>query len=253
MSDTTAVVPAEPVPEQPETMTQFVALSPDEMKAAHGGMLEWAQSKIREMKAEVKEFQEEVDLAKQNKWRSGGFERHRKIAERRLNFYRKVAEALNAGYIVVPNFAMTAFAIRTTARKPQGGTEVSKWAHDHSDFIQQPQELPPGEGRYVNNVPSKERWQRAAVDEKGNAITNYFARPDEFVDMVFPLAVAKPQIMGATAHAMSFRIFDEVGMTEEWQGGRRGDPIVIGRIRNPWSGHPHMTFFIGWYMDTRRV
>jgi hypothetical protein len=230
----------------------FVALSPAEMTTAHDGMRRWAESKVREMKAEVKEFQEEAAIARENKWRSGGFERHAKIAQSRLRFYQKIIDALNAGYIVVPNFAMTAFAIRTAAEAPRGGNETYTWSVPR--FEQQAQPLPSGEGRYVNPVPSKETWQvQGAPDKEGKPTTHNLASPDDYVDVVFPLAVAKPQIMAAAGQAMALKVFDEIGMTDEWHNSRRGDPIVLGRLLNPRRNSPSVTFFIGWYFDARRI
>jgi hypothetical protein len=230
----------------------FVALSPAEMTTAHEGMLRWAESKVREMSAEIGEFQAEAKLAKENGWRSGGFERHKKIAQRRLAFYQKIIDALKAGYIVVPNFAMTAFAIRTTAESPRGGKEIYTWSTP--TFEQQAEVLPSGEGRYVNPEPSKETWtEDGGLDKEGKPKELKIASPDDFVDVVFPLAVAKVQIMAATAQAMALKVFDEIGMTDEWHGGRRGDPIVLGRLLNPRRNAPSVTFFIGWYFDARRI
>lgn len=248
MSDTpsVAILPAAPIPHD------FIALSPAEMTTAHGGMLQWATSKVREMKAEVEEFQAEADLAKANKWRSGGFERHKKISERRLLFYEKIIEALKAGYVVVPNFAMQAFAIRTKAETPRGGVVSAKWGTP-AIATQEAQELPAGEGEYVNPTPSRDTWSEKSTDAKGAEIVKYFAEPNEFVDVVFPLAVAKPQIMAAAGQAMALKVFDEIGMTEEWNHSRRGDPILLGRLLNPRRNSPSMTFFIGWYFDSRRI
>lgn len=67
----------------------------------------------------------------------------------------------------------------------------------------------------------------------------------------FPLALAKPVLMERAAAAMGRKLFDEIGVAvdTQWRGRRSGDPIILGRIRNPRRGRPDITFFVGWYFD----
>jgi len=234
------------------TRQDFVALSPSEMTTAHEDMLRWAVSKVEEMKVQAFEFAAELDLAKRNGWRTRAFERHMKVAEARRRFYEKIVAALRAGYIVVPNFAMTVFAIRTAAGSPKGAPSAYKW--DPPAFTQGAQRsLPAGAGSYVAPEPTLETWVEPAVGDDGKPFDRKWARPVDFDDVDFPLAVAKPQIMGATAQAMALQVFDEIGVTQEWAASRSGDPIVLGRLLNPRQNAPSVTFFIGWYFDARRV
>jgi hypothetical protein len=239
-------------PEEPRA--EFIALTPKEMTAAHAGLLSWAEAKSREVQTEVKELADEVALAKQNKWRSGGFERHKRMAERRLGFYQRVIEALRAGYIVIPNFEVDIFAIRTDKTKPHGKHEMGdQWSAPH--FPQEAKELPAGEGKYVGPMAEQETryGPSGEVDKQGQPIKKYFAWPTDFADVAFPVIVAKPQVMNATAQAMALKVFDQIGVTQEFVRGRRGDPVVVGKILNPRHNAPDLTFFIAWYLDPSRI
>jgi hypothetical protein len=67
--------------------------------------------------------------------------------------------------------------------------------------------------------------------------------------------LAKPALMQRTATAMAQKLFDEIGVAVDssFSGRTSGDPILLGRIRNPRRGRPDMTFFIGWYFDPSQL
>jgi hypothetical protein len=55
--------------------------------------------------------------------------------------------------------------------------------------------------------------------------------------------------MTAAGNAMTAKVFDEIGVAVDsrYSGRRSGDPVLVGRIRNP-SG-PDVSFYLGWYFD----
>jgi hypothetical protein len=70
---------------------------------------------------------------------------------------------------------------------------------------------------------------------------------------VFPLNVARPQIMEATAQAMVAKCFDEIGICPQT---KQADPLIIGRIatkRRGWQEPSMISFLIAWHLDLRTL
>jgi hypothetical protein len=118
----------------------------------------------------------------------------------KIEFYKKVKAALEAGYYIVPPFPVDTFAIRVKDNCPPqrqlvglaGGTGSSR-----------PPMLPAGEGQYVTSSPAA---GGAPVSQKENRwftvqITHY--RPIRVPAADFPFKLAKAEIMEATRAAMA--------------------------------------------------
>lgn len=240
---------------QQETGYELAAVDNEQMKAAHAQMIEWARGKQLQCDAEKAEQQEALTVAEERKWATAAFKTRIKMLDRRRIFYEKIEIALLAGYVIVPNFAMTVFAIRTKDAAPRGGVRTPTW---RNQFVQTPQLLKAGEGEYQNPVPKVLGSKHEEPDGKGGVKTVKVEWPaDEFEDLDFPIALAKPVLMSRTAAVMADKLFDEIGVavdTQERGGtGRRGDPILLGRLRNPRPARPDISFFIGWYFDPSRI
>lgn len=246
---TTAIEPVQEVALQPSTGYQLVATDDAQLRTAHAQMIGWARVQVASVEAEKLAEEEALAVAKERKWSTAAFSRRIATMDKRIIFYRKIEAALLAGYVIVPNFEMTVFAIRTKARSPRGGEISSTWRG--TDFVQNAQRLPEGEGEYRN--PRPQVWQREEQREKPDGkkeAVKVFWPADEFKDIEFPIALAKPALMTETAKAMARKVFDEVGVAVDRSNwSRRGDPIVLGRIVNPRKGASSLTFFIGWYFD----
>jgi hypothetical protein len=78
--------------------------------------------------------------------------------------------------------------------------------------------------------------------------------PTDFVDEIdFPFVLTKPIILEATERAINEKIFDDLGVLPARQ--RNGDPMVIGRIRDP-RGVPdarYLSFMVCWFVDTTQL
>jgi hypothetical protein len=235
---------------QHPTGYQLVATDQAQMQAAHGHMIDWARAKQLECDRELSEERANLSIAEDRKWATAAFKRRISMLEKRRVFYEKIEIALNAGYVIVPNFEMDIFAIRTVAYTPRGGVRSGSF----NNFDQEAQRLPAGEGEYRNPKPVVLEEREKVKDEKGERtlVTQW---PSEFQDVDFPIALAKPVLMSRTAEAMAAKVFDEVGVARDtqWRGSRRGDPIILGRIRNPRPNRPDMTFFVGWFFDPTNV
>lgn len=245
---TTAIEPVQEVALQEDTGYQLVALDRGQLESSHAKMIGWAQVRVATVEAEKRAEEESLAVAKERKWATAAFVRRISIMDKRIVFYRKIEAALQAGYVIVPNFEMTVFAIRTKAKAPRQTTSDRSW---RNTFTQPAQQLPEGEGEYQNPQPQVFQRTDESVNAKGEKKSvTVFWPDDEFKDIEFPIALAKPALMTKTAEAMARRVFDEVGVAVDRSNRtRRGDPIVLGRIVNPRKGASSLTFFIGWYFD----
>lgn len=251
MTDSTAVATVDPAPTGSEEQIRYlIALDRPQLEAAHRRMVDWCRVTRDQVAIELKEEQDVMDVAVKNHWATKRHAAKCAVLEKRLTFYSKIEAALLAGYVLVPNFDMNVFAIRTTARTPRGQQTTAHWQR----FLQNPQLLPIGKGEYKNPEPSARQLTHKVPDGKGGQKDETVYWPDEFTDVQFPMVLAKPMLMQRTGEAMRSLIFDEIGIAQDtWRGGSRADPMVLGRIRNPRTGRPAVTFFIGWYFDPTRL
>lgn len=222
----------------------LIATSPTEMVANQNSLMEWCDQKIAVEQQEIGDLEANLAIAKANKWRVKPWQSRISRARRKILFFEKVKQALQAGYYIVPPFPVQVFAIRTDAQKPQAHTTT--WVG--ATHEQSAKRLPPGDGDYVSNLP--EVWQRD-IDwvEKGEKKTGtqYFAKA--FRDVDFPFSFAKPQVLEATSKAMALKLFDQMGVLPRF-GRAGGDPIVVGQILHPSQYREPLTFFVAWWMNS---
>jgi hypothetical protein len=236
----------------PTDTLHLVALNRPELEAAHAKMIEWVNARIEKVDLDLQVEHAACEAAVDHHFATAPFDRRIRNLQRQRVFYDKILAALNAGFAIVPNFAMNVFAIRTRAREPRGAASKNHWER----FAQPAQLLQVGEGAYVNPNPAV--YQRAETESDGKGGTKnvmvYF--PEEFTDVEFPITLARPELMTRVGQAMATKIFDEIGVAVDSGsrvGGGRGDPVVIGRLRNPRKGAPALSFFLGWYFDPSRL
>lgn len=182
------------------------------------------------------------------------FERRLNVLGRQRTFYEKILAALKAGYAIIPNFQMNVFAIRTKAKAPRSESRAGQY----NQFPQRAQLLTQGEGAYVSPQPLVVTTKTKDKDGQGRDVERYFQSPDdEFQDVEFPIALAKPQLMSRVGEAMAAKLFDEVGVAvDTWnrnRGGGHGDPVLLGRLLNPRTNRPSVSFFLGWYFDPSKL
>lgn len=231
-------------PELPPPSHHLVALSQEDLTGAHTEMLRWMRQRLAETRTELVEQQGNLTTAKARKWNPAPFQRLTQKLARQVTFYEKVEAALLAGFVLVPNFEMDVFAIRTTKRTPSGSAN-GRW----SNFIQPSQLLVAGEGEYRNPWPTiaEEEWK----DGKGENHVRQWA--DDFRDVSFPLAIARPELVNRAGEVLAMKLFDEVGLAVNTRRRGRGDPILLGHFRNPRPNVQGATFFLGWYFDPRSL
>lgn len=227
---------------------EVIALNMPQLETAHDQMLKWTGAKKASVAAELAEERANLEIATTRKWATEPFKRRIVKLERRVAFFSKMEDALAAGYILIPNFDMDVFAIRTRARNPVGGTRSGRF----NNFVQPAQILAKGEGRYIDPNPFIH-----TDEQKGEKGTEYYQWPTELDEEIsFPLAMARPMLMTKAGEAMALKVFDEIGIARDTQWrrtGTRGDPFIVGRIGNPNRQRPAVSFFIGWSFDPSRL
>jgi hypothetical protein len=234
----------------PDSMTVF-AQNPQQMRQAQEAMVAWAGGKVNECMTAVVELEENLETAKRCKWRTSALKSALRRARNELTFYRKTKLALEAGYVMVPNFPVGIFAIRTTRKAPKQGQLVRR--QFNGQLADNESNRPPaGEGCYVE--PSPPHVPVRALNANGE-MTDYFKPGTWWEDVTFPFTTVKPEIARATSDAMALKVFDEIGcLPNHRRGTTAGDPILVGQIAHK-AGYneKRFSFLIAWFMDLSRM
>lgn len=239
-------------PPKPQ-VTSVIANSTGELPGLQAPLIPWAQKKLDEATAEHAELTASIDLVKKRKWKVTSLVNAARRALSNMEFYQKVVAALKEGYMIfppVPNAAV--FAIRTDSRH--------EWGHrttTNSNFPVRTEEaagLPVGEGDYANPYVKWIHWNDTDIGG-GNVQREW--KPEDLGDPVFPLKMAKPQIVEAVNAAMEKKIFDEIRMfpmevvhapSPRLRAGAMADPCILGSIYNPRNKKRHY-FLISWLIN----
>lgn len=230
---------------------ELVAFSPAELREAQDALTAWCAGRLAEVGAELAEAQERLAKLGRSTFRLAGFERAITGTRRKQAYYEKLSAAVSAGYLIIPNFPINAFAVRTTRRKPDPGPGAS-WSSQVPNTTAMV--LPAGEGRYVNPEPLVRNLKREELDpqtKQTKTINQWVA--SAFQDGIdFPVIAVKARVLEAAQRALALKIFDEVGLVG---AAPKKDPIIVGRIyrrQDRWSPE-FVTFFIAWWLNTRAL
>jgi hypothetical protein len=225
--------------------TTLVALSPADMVPAQADLLTWCDRKLQALEVEAAELDLQNKLAIENGWKTSVVVNNLNRTARRITYYGKIKAALQAGYLLVPNMPIDVLAVRVKRTKPPEQRADSSWHH----FTAKPQQLPAGEGRYVDETLTEQQVPYT-TEENGKEVRKTLYVSDEFDEVDFPMHVMKPVILEAAARAMALRIFDQIGVV---QNERSGDPILVGQLLDPRGNRRRTTFFIAWWIDVRTL
>lgn len=221
----------------------LVALSPSDLPATQAGLAEWCGQKIAALEREASELDEHRMIAAANGWKLSAVTAALNRTARRITYYDKMRQAVEAGFLIVPNFPVTVLAVRVDRRSSRAKGHRSY----ASNFSVAPQLLPAGVGRYVDAEVGSVDMSYDQTDGKGGTMTvRRFEPIDEMDAPDFPMTAVKPTVMAATARAMALKVFDEIGLV---QNTAPGDPILVGRLRDPRGSGRLCTFFLAWWLD----
>lgn len=225
--------------------SQVVAYSPHELMAAQSTVRGWCAENIRRLLAERKEAEANLAQAKQSKWRTAPFSTLVSRCGKRIEFYKKIGKAIKLGYMIVPNFDMDLFAVRTKRFAPR--QREHQW---RNQFIENGDVLPEGEGRYVGNKPEESFYLATEKNRDGKDIEVNRYYPVAFMETIaFPISFVKPQIIAETSKAMGYKLFDQVGVVRGGYVMRKDDPIIAARILDGSQKGKAVTFFVAWWLD----
>lgn len=236
------------------------ARTPDEMKESNQKLIQWCDSKIRELRTDHIELDAAYKSALKKKWKHSVLQRHAEIAKKRIIFYGKLRTALKGGYYIVPNFPVTVFAMRTERNKPLRLASTVRQNYPPSMLKeQQTSSLPAGAGSYVSPKPNVtvENFGEVSIKD-GSKTIEWGSWAEKWNPVEFPICMSKLEIMEATNRAMEIKLFDDFGVLSNASIHRRGcgDPIIVGRIRDPRSttwNQRYVSFIIAWHLDTRTL
>lgn len=239
-----AIIPA--ILDDADDFTVF-ANNPADMVGAQKSMILWSARKIQSVKLELAEAQSNLDAAKVHKWSPAAWAKQVKLLTDKVEFYKKIKMALEAGYYIVPPFPVDTFAIKVkSGAKPKGNWTSSTW----SRFTHSAKMLPAGEGQYVSPDPRRVQADFPQKMKDGTERQIRHVKPIEFIAADFPFKLAKAEIMEATRAAMALGIFDRMGALP---AARAPDPIICGEILLPHRKGQAVTFFVSWWLDTKTL
>lgn len=225
-----------------DTPLHLVALDTLQLQGAHTQMLAFVRARRDKIDVDIDVESAALDAAARSGFTTAPFERRINALAKQSIFYEKIQAGVEAGYVIVPNFDMDVFAIRTTAKSPRQTIRTGRW----NRFVEPAKLLEPGDGSYVNPMPRIVTHESPDADGKVHPTQ----RPDdEFLELEFPIALARPEIITRAGEAMARKLFDEIGFAQDSTARRNGDPILLGRLLNPRKNRPAVTFFLGWYFD----
>lgn len=238
-----------PVVEDVGESLHLIARTPNEMREAQSALSQWFAAKLAIIAKDVADLDANLQIAVKNGWKRDGFERALNREVSRHRFYEKCKAAVDAGYCIVPNFPVDVFAVRTCKYKPPRRNE-STW-HGTAQQEQSSESPALGLGDYRDSEPITGRRTEYVEDRKTgltNPVSKFFAKAwQDEID--FPICVARPEIMSRTAEAMALKCFDELGVLPNTRRSK-GDPILVGIIRDRSNANRTLSFLIAWYIDT---
>lgn len=227
---------------------EVTASTPDEMAIANTALVQWAENKLTATRDNAKELRAAYEVAVKRKWASGTLKRHADMEDKRVIFYDKILGALRLGFMIVPNFPVTAFAIRTDRNKPLKMLTFSQYVKYPGDKQQKPNDLAIGEGDYENPFPLVYNVEKPVEGQPHRKEAAAFS----WAEMEFPVTMAKSHIMEATSRAMALKLFDDFAILPA--ATIKQDPMIIARLRDPkttgYGGHKYVSFMIAWHLNT---
>lgn len=224
------------------TVADLTVVTAGDVREAQAPMIAWCDGKIAGIDAERQEALQNAEHARQHKWKVTPFTRLANKLRRRVEYYQKLRQALVAGYVMVPNMPMDLLAVRVDRESPRRKTyKGSIWNTPDVSA----RSLPAGSGHYVS---PQQRCAKQTNDEG----KHLGWMPVEYQEPELPVALVKPIVTEAAGKALDVLLFDEIGIVSE--GPRSGDPIILGRIKDPTrTYHAGVSFLVAWWIDPRSL
>lgn len=241
--------------------TEIVATASDanELVEAQHATIAKVIEKQRQAEDEMNRANEALEAAGRHPGLSAdAAKRIARKAEQRLAFVTKVRAALEAGYLIVPNFRSDPIAVRVKATRTHGHQpQTQNQYRPPRPFNEKPDVLAVGEGRYVSAQPNSQSYRN---DSRQGQPDHWITYPTTLEpEVTLPAAFVKTSVVERTGAALEKKIFDEISVTADWSGTSgnanwqanvKGDPMVVGRIIDKSRPNHVLSFLIAWFLDT---
>lgn len=227
-----------------------IARNSVEMAAAQDQLKGWAANKLLEILGEKAQAEENLEIARKHKWKISGLQTSLRTIVRRFEFYQKMKAAVDEGYVIIPNFPIDVFAIRTEHAEPQNEC-ISTW---RSSRRVQGSEFPPfGDGEYVSENATTDQRMVDKTNRQGEAVKEWEYYAGEFQSVTFPIKAVKPQVLDDVGRAMALKIFDEIGILPARR--LKVDPMVVGQIaiKKGTYDERRLSFLITWWLSEEHL
>ena len=96
----------------------LIALSPAEVPIAQTNLVGWCQRKIIDLGRELRSARQNLTIAKDAGWKRTQWVGLINRTRQRMIYFAKIKTAVQAGYLVVPNFDVEVMAVRVDRAKP---------------------------------------------------------------------------------------------------------------------------------------
>lgn len=216
-----------------------IADNPQDMVGAQHELIGWAEQKIECCNAHVADCEEVVSALEKTNLKPDAAKRLLSKARKQVDFYTKTKQALEAGYLIVPNLPSETVAIRVSRESPRWREVSGRW-----ELAQKAEHLPTGEGRYVSPEPFFDTIKRET--EAGKREISHYRATEFDEDVVLPVQFMKPAVIKRTGLCMEPRIFDEIAVCLE----PGSDPIVLGILNDASRPGRQICFLVAWFVDT---
>jgi hypothetical protein len=237
-----------------------IASQPQELADGQSALIARVKEKEIEAQTDLSEAEILIDRCQKAHLGIERPKRFKKRAESRLLYLSKMREALESGYVIMPNFPGTTIAVRVKKSKPNNRARFasSEWRAENAVPDVAAEILPTGEGSYVNPTPKiySEGWTEGEGDKKVDKAIAYATAFEE--ELALPADFLKPSIIEMTSLAMNRKLFDEIAVIDGVPRSRnafvnnnssKGDPLVVGVILDR-VNRKRMSFLIAWFVDT---
>lgn len=225
----------------------LVALTPAQVPAVQADLAEWCRNKCVELGKDLARARQSLSIVTAAGWQKTAFVREISKVRSRMIYFAKIREAVQHGYLVVPNFPVEVMAIRLDPERQR----FQQSDYDNIDVTDQGakgQMLAPHEGQYVANRRPARDSSYTVTNKDGSTRLESLYTASGYEDPDFPIKLIRPEVLDATRQAMALKLFDRIGVVT----GRDADPLVVGQIIDPRSTKWNVrvvSFFVAWWLD----
>lgn len=234
-----------------------IADNPTEMVDAQHATIGAVSAKLTRAEHDLADANETLKHLTDANMATTAAERIVKRAESRVQFLAKAKQALEAGYVIVPEMPCDVVAIRVK-RRPKKQHTTSTWGTPSIDTEAAPG-LAAGEGQYADPLPATQLATFDVKDKEGKDVTRtHRTTTGEWdTDIALPAEFLRPTVVQRTGRMMMRKIFDEVavvGASTVYRHGRamKADPMVIGSVIDT-ANKRKLWFLIAWFLDTSTI